>query len=364
MKSIRESLSGFARSEDGNFAVLMALCAVPLVVSAGFAVDYSVATNNRASMQNALDAATLAILTLPKDLTDTEREQKLQAFYTAGGGLGTVDLKTYVIGETGAASTSATASYNAPTNLMKLAQITQVELNVAAAADKPPTLSEAKFEIQNASGHWNKTMSLFGRKYGAATGSKDEKLMEIGYTFNNYDYDGKKDPKGYGTTTVYTVKKDPNNPTKEIKTKVQEQVCTTVRVKNWTGTAGVITGTSGSVKFETSCVVNNIVQAGAKIDVHEMNTLYLQMDVPSGNPKVLKSNDPNTSNRLYMDGIEVANGKEVDIFTAVPCGKTSSQAWEDGGNAVPAPVSNADFFYKVTGKCDYTQRPYGSRLTQ
>ena len=45
-------------------------------------------------------------------------------------------------------------------------------------------------------------------------------------------------------------------------------------------------------------------------------------------------------------------------------GQTGYQAWEDGGNAVPAAVSNADFFYTVQGKCDYNQRPSDTVLTQ
>ena len=65
-----------------------------------------------------------------------------------------------------------------------------------------------------------------------------------------------------------------------------------------------------------------------------------------------------------FDGTEVASGKIVDIFTAVPCGETSNQAWEDGGSRVPEPISDADFFYSVTGKCDLNQRPSDSLLTQ
>ncbi|TIN48985.1 MAG: hypothetical protein E5Y30_44865, partial [Mesorhizobium sp.] len=73
----------------------------------------------------------------------------------------------------------------------------------------------------------------------------------------------------------------------------------------------------------------------------------------------LYSNDPATSNRLYSSTsadiplAEMATGQIVDIFGLVPCGSTGYQAWEDGGNPVPAPVSNADFFYNVTGKCDF-----------
>ncbi|TJV56457.1 MAG: hypothetical protein E5Y18_04935, partial [Mesorhizobium sp.] len=126
------------------------------------------------------------------------------------------------------------------------------------------------------------------------------------------------------------------------------------------------TQTSGNKKYLTTCT-NTMYPAngaGAVIDVSLMDVLYLQMDVPSAQTPKLKSNDANTSNRLYIDGVEVANGKLVDIFTAVPCGQPSQQAWEDGGNPVPAPVSNADFFYTVTGKCDFNQRPSQTVLTQ
>jgi hypothetical protein len=102
-----------------------------------------------------------------------------------------------------------------------------------------------------------------------------------------------------------------------------------------------------------------------------MEDIYLEMDVPSAanatpkKPRYLKSNDPVTADRLYIDGVEVvANGKPVDIFSVVPCGEPSEQAWEDGGNDTPAPVVKADFFYAVTGKCDYSQRPVGISLTR
>jgi len=93
------------------------------------------------------------------------------------------------------------------------------------------------------------------------------------------------------------------------------------------------------------------------------------MYVPSGNPQYLKSDDASTSNRLYsgVDAnslVETTTGTKVDIFAIVPCGVTSYQAWEDGGTTVPTPSSNADFFYNVTGKCDFNKRPSDTALTQ
>jgi hypothetical protein len=156
-------------------------------------------------------------------------------------------------------------------------------------------------------------------------------------------------------------------------TLVQEQKCTTVKVSNnYSAQSGEIVNTNWKgYKFRTRCAFTSGLQDSAVVDVSTMDDIYLEMDVPSApnadppKPRYLKSNDPVTADRLYLDGIEVVpNGKPVDIFTVVPCGETSEQAWEDGGNETPAPVENADFFYKVTGKCDYSQRPIGISLTK
>lgn len=359
MKLKGKLLSGFARSQDGNFAVVMALSAVPLLLGAGMAVDYSRATNNRAAMQNALDAATLAVLSLPENATKAEREKKVQDVYVAGGGVGTTKLDSFDIDNLGAATASASATYDAPTTLMKLASINKVAIAVGAAASKPPQLVEATFKLDTASGYWSKTMLLFGKQYGKKDTDPDEKLMQIDYT-----YAGKGGPKGYGTTTAYTVKKDAQG--NEVKTKVQEEVCTTAIVDSFTtGYNGkIIQEKSGNTKYETKCVTTYYEGTkGAVIDVSQMNNLYLRMDVKDTN-KTFKSDDPTTSEHLYLDGVEVPKKQKVDIFSVVPCGQESSQAWEDGGNALPAPVSNADFYYKVTGKCDYSQKTTGIRLTQ
>lgn len=361
MKLLGKLLSGFARSEEGNFAVVMALSAVPLLLGAGMAVDYSRATNNRGLMQASLDAATLAVLSLPETATDDDRTTKLRQVYAAGGGLGTATLTDFDIDNLGAASASATAAYNAPTSLMKLAAIDQVAISVNASASKPPQLTEAKFTLDTASGYWNKKMYLFGKKYTAGTKDPDEKLMQIDYTYNNGG-----DPKGYGTTTAYTIKLNARG--QEEKTKVQQEVCSTSKVGsfNYNLTGKVIRQTGGNgQKFETTCTTTYFNQStGAVIDVSKMNSLYLRMDVTSGSQNVFRSDDPTTSDHLYLDGVEVKKNQKVDIFSAVPCGQESSQAWEDGGNALPAPVSNADFYYKVTGKCDYSQKTTGLRLTQ
>ncbi|TIU43704.1 MAG: hypothetical protein E5W17_01735, partial [Mesorhizobium sp.] len=196
-----------------------------------------------------------------------------------------------------------------------------VQVGVASAVRKTPALVQSTFKVTKVSGYWNKTMYLYGTKFGDTVAKP---LMTISYTYNGFG-----DPKGYGTTTVSTI----NGSTSTV---VQQQACTTKTVKNFNSLpTGAITQTdSNGKRYVTTCADTFYPAngAGAVIDVSQMDQLYLEMDVPSGNPKVLKSNDPATSNRLYIGDSdtnmpEVATGQNVNIFTAVPCGQTGYQAW-------------------------------------
>jgi hypothetical protein len=311
-------------------------------------------------MQNALDAATLSITTLPTSTSLADRQVKLQESFTANSGQGTAKLDGFVIAADGTASINASARFAMPTNFMQIAHVDTVQIGVASAVRKRPALVQTTFKVTKVSGYWGKVMTLYGTKFGATVAKP---LMTITYTYNGYG-----DPKGYGTTIVNTIT---NSGGADINTTVQKQVCTTGTTKSLKNlpAGSVIQTDSYGTKYSCADTMYPANGAGAVIDVSQMDSLYLQMDVPSGNLKKLKSNDPRTSNRLYIgtsstDMPEVATGQTVDIFTAVPCGQPGYQAWEDGGNPVPAPVSNADFFYTVTGKCDFNQRPSQTVLTQ
>ncbi|UCI08107.1 TadE/TadG family type IV pilus assembly protein [Mesorhizobium sp. B1-1-8] len=355
------SVKQFLSSRSGSLAPMLVMAVIPLLLAVGFSVDYTSAIQTRSNMQNALDAAILSITTLPTTTTDADRQTALQQAYVANSGLGTVKLTAVNVAADGTASFSAKANYPMPTTFMSIARVNSVQVGVGSSVRKTPALVQTTFRVTKVSGYWGKTMYLYGTKFGDTVAKP---LMTISYAYNGYG-----DPKGYGTTTVNTI----NGSTT---TTVQKQVCTTKTVSNFNNLpVGAITQTSGSKKYVTTCADTFYPAngAGAVIDVSQMDQLYLEMDVPSGNPKVLKSNDPSTSDRLYI-GVsqstmpEVAVGQTVNIFTAVPCGQTGYQAWEDGGSAVPTSASvgttQADFFYTVQGKCNYNQRPSETVLTQ
>ncbi|MER9339004.1 pilus assembly protein [Mesorhizobium sp. M0293] len=343
----------FIRSRSGSFAPILVLAMIPLITAIGFSVDYTRAVQTRSDEQAALDAAILSITTMDTASTKPQRQVVLQDSYKENGGQGTATLNSFDVSANGTATAQASASFPMPTVFMQIARIPTVAIGVSSAVSKTPALVEATFKVTGVSGYWNKTMTLYGTQFGAAQGKP---LMTI-----DYKYGGGTDPKGYGTTTVSSID------SLGVPTVVQTQVCKVGKK----APSGVTLNTDQyGTKYYCVDTMSPGNTAGASINVSQMAGLYLQMDVPSGNPKKLMSNDPNTSNRLYnstskdVAPTEIATGQIVDIFGLVPCGSTGYQAWEDGGNAVPAPVSNADFFYNVTGRCDFNKRPNNTRLTQ
>ncbi|WP_137934942.1 TadE/TadG family type IV pilus assembly protein [Mesorhizobium comanense] len=351
-------LSGkFLSSQSGSFIPIVAIAMIPMVTAVGLAVDYTSGVADKSNMQDALDAATLGIMTLPTTTTLATRQQSLQDQFVANSGQGTVTLNSFVVAADGTATANTSASFAMPTNFMQIAHISTVQLGVASVVRKTSALVQATFKVDKASGWWNKTIYLYGTPFGQTTAHK---LMQISYTYNGYG-----DPKGYGTTTVSTV-----SGTKL--TQVQQQVCSTSTVTNFKNApAGSIQQTSGNgTNYLTTCTTTPPNGSGAVIDVSQMSGLYLEMDVPSASRKVLKSDDPATSNYLFIGAteataVEMPLGQPIDIFTAVPCGQTSTQAWEDGGSLpLPEPITGADFFYTVTGKCAFNQRPSQTVLMQ
>lgn len=343
---MRKPFLKFLTSKEASLLPAFALSALPLFAVLGISVDYTSGVNSKNGMQNALDAATLAITTLPTDTTLAKRQEALQAFYSANKGDGTATLTSFTVDTDGTAHARSAANYNMPTNFLRLATITNVSISATSAATKTPALVQATFKVDKVSGWWAKTVTLYGTAFGQSTAKP---LMQITYAMKD------KGGKGYGKSDLST----PDSNGRMVVR--QTQTCATSAVTYPLKTGAFVDG-----NVQVVCTSTPAGTTGATVDVSTMETLYLQMDVTKDNgaKETVKSNDPATSNRLYIDGVEVATGKKVDIFRAVPCGNSSQQAWEDGGNAVPAPVANADFFYTVTGKCEFSQKPSTTALTE
>lgn len=183
-------MARFAQAENGSLLPIFAISLVPLMLAVGMSVDYSSAVSSKATMQSALDAATLSLTTLPKSTSEADRTKQLQDVFQANAGQGTAAVLTPVYDADGTLHLSASATYSMPTNFMKIATISNVDINVQTKVVKKPSLIEATFKIDKVSGWWNKTVTLYGTKFNETAVNK---LLEISYSHNRFG-----DPKGYG----------------------------------------------------------------------------------------------------------------------------------------------------------------------
>ena len=129
-------LRSFAKDARGNVALLFAFSLVPLLIGVGVAVDYGRALIVRERMNDAADAAALAIGSWP-GLTQDDLRTKAQQFFDANyppTSLGTVGkLNVNFIGDE---KITVTVSGMVPTTFMQLANINSVDVGAASTINK------------------------------------------------------------------------------------------------------------------------------------------------------------------------------------------------------------------------------------
>ncbi|WEX11223.1 VWA domain-containing protein [Chelativorans sp. AA-79] len=82
LKKLRETLAAFGRDRRGNFAMMMAFSAVPLIGAVGLAIDYANMSRIHTELQNALDSAVLAVAQRGDNISDTEARTIAASFLT------------------------------------------------------------------------------------------------------------------------------------------------------------------------------------------------------------------------------------------------------------------------------------------
>jgi Flp pilus assembly protein TadG len=319
----------FFRSDSGTIAVAAALLAVPLLISIGMVVDYSMATTRRAEMQSALDAAAFGALTMPDTTTMSDRQKMLQGLYAANGGLGTAELDGDILSNTLGASMKVTSRYDMPTAFMGIIGQRVLTLAAASSVSKPVKLKSASFKLDGVTGAWDKTVTMMGR---LTPTSPYLPLLQMAYTTVNIG--------GWGTTILSTPNPKSKNVLKWLD--FQRIDCTALR----------------------SCVTKNLSGDGtAAVDISAMDDVYLQMDISAKVGKVywwfdtpvvtLKSNDPNTSDQMFVEGKAMAKGSIVNMVQAIGCNEQwVEQRWEDGGGHEGVTAwEGTDFRYEVKGGC-------------
>jgi len=133
-------LRAFAADRRGNLAITFALTSVPVVVSVGAAVDYSLANRTKATLDSYADAAALSVVnTKAMSLTETQAQQaavtffKTQAATLKRGTIGTVTAK--VTDTTSGRAALLTYTASVATTVANVAGITSIDIGGRATAN-------------------------------------------------------------------------------------------------------------------------------------------------------------------------------------------------------------------------------------
>ena len=305
MKRFRQ----FTKDRRGATAITFALLLVPIMGATGLAVDYSLASNERSRLQNAADAAALAGASVFTGANAAVAEARARAFLQANLGDGandvTVDFST--------AKQKVTVGLGGETNtlFMHLLNDDTVPINVSATALAPLKPSTAKITIDQVTGYWFKKVSIIvvrnGKEvvvgtikytatdhnlYGGRGGGKTDPDINTPVTFDLGDY-----------TSLY------------LKMDIKNDGCDVGYKNTSTGRYVTCTATSSSsyAKYNST----------------------------------LTTNDPNTVNHLFVDGVQLPAGSKPPLDDLMNCDNAAhSHAWEDGGG-----WAAQDFFYKITAAC-------------
>jgi Flp pilus assembly protein TadG len=127
-KLLAAKLGDVLRSRSGSITPLFAVLAVPLVIAVGVAVDVGRASSSRANLQDALDAAGLAISHLPSSTPSATVQADAQNWLKANmhdNSIGTPTVSVTV----SATSVVLSANASVPTTVGGIAGISQVPIS-------------------------------------------------------------------------------------------------------------------------------------------------------------------------------------------------------------------------------------------
>jgi Flp pilus assembly protein TadG len=141
LTSVRRVLLPFAESRSGNVAIIFGLAFVPLMLMIGVGIDYGRLVATRGNLQQATDAAVLAVA---KSLTSTTTNQQAQSqaqVYLLTNVRNAVATVTQADIATNRLTLCIDTQAQIPTTIMKIARFTTMSTQTSACAQIPGGLS-------------------------------------------------------------------------------------------------------------------------------------------------------------------------------------------------------------------------------
>jgi len=133
---LKHSAARFARAEQGNVAMMLAIALVPIIGFIGAAVDYTRAVSARSAMQAAADATALMISkeasTLSADQLLTKAKAYFNALYTRSDVSNVTFNAIYSPNSGNGASVKVDASGNMQTDFMRVAGLQNLDISASS----------------------------------------------------------------------------------------------------------------------------------------------------------------------------------------------------------------------------------------
>jgi Flp pilus assembly protein TadG len=306
-RACNDLLKRFVNDRGGNFALMTALLAVPLTISAGVAVDLSSAYVQRTDLQEIADGAALAGGKVFDGTNLAAAQAEAVNFITAYSTTTPANL-SYTMTGTSDRVFKVTLNGAVPTSLMKLGNVNSVNVGVSSQATAPAKPTVVTLTPTQAQGWYYKVVTVRVVRPGATAETILGTVTYQPTTHNN---------SGQGTMTVTpTGTITLGNYTKLVlQMDIKDDGCGLKKVAN--------VGSDNSVSCnDTSASSSN------KYDL------------------TLRTDDPSTSNYLFVNGTQLPKGVIIPIENYFGCQAPQKHAWEDGGG-----WATQDIFYTISSTC-------------
>jgi len=344
-------LASFRNNNSGNVTMIFALSAIPALALIGAAVDYGQGNDDKARLQNSLDAAVLAALEAPsanqiavanavfKANLASSKDFVLSASSSTAG-TQTTGTSTNSAQTTGSAQSNTTVTFTANAdgsfsgaamaNIVTGVMGTTVSMSVSSKANpgSAQTASNVIFTLTGGYGWYWKEVDLYTHQPGA---SSDTLLASYIYQPVDLSYQG---GRGDGTVTAQFLSNGAMvsgfvNTAVSLGTTYDNAYMTMTVYSDGCGPGMAPETAQSTSTTNVVCVASGTkVQTGTR-EGQARYTTYTK----TATPVVYSTNDATTANHLFIqaNGVntDMPLGQVVSVFTLLPCGQTVQHSWED-----------------------------------
>lgn len=302
----------------GNFSILTALLLVPICLAAGTAIDYTTAVSQRTNLQEIADGAVLAGAKVYDGTNFDAAKAQAQAFIDAYATTTPVGLTSNITANGNTLQVALTGSV--PTTLMRLGNINNVNISVNSSTFSPPKPQKVTLTPTKAQGYYYKIVTI---RVVRPNTTSEVVLGTVVYQPNTHN------DQGQGTMIA--------NPQGAIDLGQYTKLVLQMDIKN------------------DGCPLNKTASVNGRNDVTCSNS---SRAVDKNYDLTLRTDNPDTSYYLFVNGVQLPKGTVVPIENYFGCAQPQSHAWEDGGG-----WERQDFFYTISSVCASSDGD-AARLTQ